>query len=227
MARYIKANPKVAQYLNLENDRNTVADGNYLLWQADMLEFGPLTELNNTLAMIGGLALMPHEAREEQDGTVIRPLPEPTDERFRYQPVPPVEEPGEEVEEQPEGNGESETPTDQPEAETPTEGNGESQEPEAETPVEGNGESQEPEAETPVEGNGNGESQEPEAETPVEGNGESQEPEAETPVEGNGESQEPEAEAPTEGNGESQEITAGDVGSVEDLINFAPAEETE
>ena len=165
MARYIKANPKVAQYLNLENDRNTVADGNYLLWQADMLEFGPLTELNNTLAMIGGLALMPHEAREEQDGTVIRPLPEPTDERFRYQPVPPVEEPGEEVEEQPEGNGES---------------------------------------------------QEPEAETPTEGNGES-----ETPTD------QPEAETPTEGNGESQEITAGDVGSVEDLINFAPAEEAE
>ena len=214
MARYIKANPKVAQYLNLENDRNTVADGNYLLWQADMLEFGPLTELNNTLAMIGGLALMPHEAREEQDGTVIRPLPEPTDERFRYQPVPPVEEPGEEVEEQPEGNGESETPTDQPEAETHAEGNGES-----ETPTD------QPEAETPAEGNG--ESQEPEAETPAEGNGESQEPEAETPTEGNGESQEPEAETPTEGNGESQEITAGDVGSVEDLINFAPAEEAE
>ena len=199
MARYIKANPKVAQYLNLENDRNTVADGNYLLWQADMLEFGPLTELNNTLAMIGGLALMPHEAREEQDGTVIRPLPEPTDERFRYQPVPPVEEPGEEVEEQPEGNGESETPTDQPEAETHAEGNGES--------------------ETPTD--------QPEAETPAEGNGESQQPEAETPAEGNGESQEPEAETPTEGNGESQEITAGDVGSVEDLINFAPAEEAE
>jgi hypothetical protein len=195
MARYIKANPKVAQYLNLENDRNTVADGNYLLWQADMLEFGPLTELNNTLAMIGGLALMPHEAREEQDGTVIRPLPEPTDERFRYQPVPPVEEPGEEVEEQPEGNGESETPTDQPGTEAPTEdetGN-------EETPVEGNGESQEPEAETPVESNG----------------------ESETPTD------QPEAETPAEGNGESQEITAGDVGSVEDLINFAPAEEAE
>ena len=198
MARYIKANPKVAQYLNLENDRNTVADGNYLLWQADMLEFGPLTELNNTLAMIGGLALMPHEAREEQDGTVIRPLPEPTDERFRYQPVPPVEEPGEEVEEQPEGNSESEAPTDQPEAETPTEGetdNGEA-----------SVESQEQTAE----------SQEPEAETPTEGNGES-----ETPTD------QPEAETPTEGNGESQEITAGDVGSVEDLINFAPAEEAE
>ena len=213
MARYIKANPKVAQYLNLENDRNTVADGNYLLWQADMLEFGPLTELNNTLAMIGGLALMPHEAREEQDGTVIRPLPEPTDERFRYQPVPPVEEPGEEVEEQPEGNGESETPTDQPEAETHAEGNGES-----ETPTD------QPEAETPAEGEtDNGEASVESQEQTAE----SQEPEAETPTEGNGESQEPEAEAPTEGNGESQEITAGDVGSVEDLINFAPAEEAE
>ena len=32
MARYIKANPKVAQYLNLQNDRNTVKDGNYILW---------------------------------------------------------------------------------------------------------------------------------------------------------------------------------------------------
>ena len=48
---------------------------------------------------------------------------------------------------------------------------------------------------------------------------------------GNGESEtltdQPEAETPVEGNGESQEITAGDVGSVEDLINFAPAEEAE
>ena len=45
MARYIKVNPLVADYLNLRNDRNTVKDGNYLLWQADMLRFGPLTEL--------------------------------------------------------------------------------------------------------------------------------------------------------------------------------------
>ena len=97
MARYIKANPQVAKYLNLETDRNTVADGNYLLWQADMLVFGPLTELNNTLAMIGGIALMPHEAREEQDGTVIRPLPTPTDERFIYNP--PVDDPQAEAEE--------------------------------------------------------------------------------------------------------------------------------
>lgn len=83
MARYIKANPLVARYLQLENDRNTLNDGNYLFWQNDMLEFGPLTQLNNTLAQIGGIALMPHEAREEQDGTVCRPLPMAIDARFQ------------------------------------------------------------------------------------------------------------------------------------------------
>ena len=56
MARYIKANPKVAAFLGVERDRNTVKDGNYLLWQADMLAFGPLTQLTETLAQIGGIA---------------------------------------------------------------------------------------------------------------------------------------------------------------------------
>lgn len=84
MARYIKVNPLVADYLNLCNDRNTVKDGNYLLWQADMLRFGPLTQLTETLKQIGGLALMPHEAKEEQDGTVVRDLPIAEDPRFMY-----------------------------------------------------------------------------------------------------------------------------------------------
>lgn len=204
MARYIKANPQVAKYLNLETDRNTVADGNYLLWQADMLAFGPLTELNNILAMIGGIALMPHEAREEQDGTVIRPLPTPTDERFIYNP--PVDDPQAEATEQPEGE------TQAPNEETPVEGSGETEQ---------QGDSQEPAAEEPT-----GEDQ-------TEGNGESeQQPEAETPAnDAAGDQPEPEAETPTDQpedeNGESQEITAGDVGSVEDLVDFAPAEETE
>ena len=82
MARYIKANPKVAAYLHLENDRNMVKDGNYLLWQGDMLAFGPLTRLSETLEQIGGIALLAHEAREEQEGVVIRELPTATDERF-------------------------------------------------------------------------------------------------------------------------------------------------
>ena len=107
MARYIKANPKVAKFLNLESDRNTVKDGNYLLWQADMLAFGPLTQLADTLQQIGGIALLPHEAREEQDGTVTRPLPQATDPRFIVETVgPETEVPVEESE----GN---ETPTDE------------------------------------------------------------------------------------------------------------------
>lgn len=82
MARYIKANPKVAQILRVENDRNQVKDGNYLLWQADILPLGRLTDLPQILEQIGGIALMAHEARQEQDGTVVRDLPTATDPRF-------------------------------------------------------------------------------------------------------------------------------------------------
>ena len=82
MARYIKVNPKVAQFLRVENDRNQVKDGNYLLWQADILPFGRLTDLPQILEQIGGIALMAHEARQEQDGTVVRELPTATDPRF-------------------------------------------------------------------------------------------------------------------------------------------------
>lgn len=66
----------------MENDRNQVKDGNYLLWQADMLAFGRLTELPQILEQIGGIALAAHEARQEQDGTVTRELPTATDPRF-------------------------------------------------------------------------------------------------------------------------------------------------
>ena len=156
MARYIKANPKVASFLRVENERNTVKDGNYLLWQADMLKFGPLTQLNETLAQIGGIALMAHEAREEQDGTVTRPLPVATDPRF----IMDTEQETAPAEDQP-GNGE-----DQP---------------------------------------GNGE-------TVTEG----EQTEVAT------------GEQTEVATGEqSEEITAGDVGNVEDIVDFAPEEETE
>lgn len=82
MAMYIKANPKVAQFLRVENDRNQVKDGNYLLWQADILPLGRLTDLPQILEQVGGIALMAHEARQEQDGTVVRELPTATDPRF-------------------------------------------------------------------------------------------------------------------------------------------------
>lgn len=128
MARYIKVNPKVARHLRLENDRNQVADGNYLLWQADMLAFGRLTEMPSILAQIGGLSLQAHEAREEQDGTVLRKLPIATDPRFAEDVQEPAEDigaedetdiptPGDEAE-----NGETEAETQGPddaEDETP------------------------------------------------------------------------------------------------------------
>ncbi len=92
MARYIKVNPLVAKHLNLQNDRLMVNDGNFILWQADMLAFGPLIRLAETLATIGAIALMPHEAREEQDGVKLRPLPEATDPRFIVPTPEPVAE---------------------------------------------------------------------------------------------------------------------------------------
>lgn len=104
MARYIKVNPTVAQYLHLESDRNRVKDGNYLLWQADILPFGRLTELPEILERIGGIALLAGEARQEQDGTVIHELPEATDEAFK---IVVVKQP------------EKETDTDNPEVEQP------------------------------------------------------------------------------------------------------------
>lgn len=155
MARYIKANRKVVTYLHLENDRNKLQDGNYILWLQDMIAFGPLPRLADTLERIGAIALLPHEAREEQYGINLRPLPTATDPEF-------VIETPEEVEPETEGNGETETPT----------GDGEGT---------GESEAQAQEAETPANGEGNGEGT-GESETPA--NGESETPEEETPTNG-------------------------------------------
>ena len=143
MARYIKANPKVAAYLHLENDRLKLKDGNYILWQGDMTAFGPLPMLNETLTQIGGIALMPHEAKQEQDGTVVRPLPVATDECFIMETV--AEHPDDEsntIDGQQDGEGytpaseESETasevdsaehPADEPQQEPVSDGKAESE----------------------------------------------------------------------------------------------------
>ena len=68
--------------MHLENDRNQVSDGNYLLWQADMAAFGCIVDLPLILEQLGAIALMAHEAKQEQDGTVCRELPVATDPRF-------------------------------------------------------------------------------------------------------------------------------------------------
>ena len=138
MARYIKANPKVVSYLHLENDRNKLKDGNYILWLQDMMAFGPLPRLADTLQRIGAIALLPHEAREEQYGISTRPLPVATDPEFI------IEEPEAETEtpagESGDGNGETETPTG-------GEGTSESETPAGE-PGEGTGETETPGEET-------------------------------------------------------------------------------
>ena len=122
MARYIKANPKVAQFLRVENDRNQVKDGNYLLWQADILPLGRLTDLPQILEQIGGIALMAHEARQEQDGTVLRELPTATDPRFVV-----------EKDETPAEDEANNTEVAEEPAEQPTEGAAESEESSEET----------------------------------------------------------------------------------------------
>lgn len=125
MARYIKANPKVAQFLRVENDRNQVKDGNYLLWQADILPLGRLTDLPQILEQIGGIALMAHEARQEQDGTVVRELPTATDPRFV------VEKDETPAEDEANNTEVAEEPAEQPTdgaAEQPTDGAAESEE---------------------------------------------------------------------------------------------------
>lgn len=132
MARYIKVNPLVAKHLNLQNDRNAVKDGNYILWQSDLLAFGPLIRMAEILATIGAIALMPHEAREEQDGVNLRPLPEATDLRFVIPTPEPVEE----------STGEDNT-TDAPEVENPEPEAPAAPEPVEETAQEGDNPSEE------------------------------------------------------------------------------------
>ena len=164
MARYIKANQKVAAYLHLENDRLRLKDGNYILWQGDMTAFGPLPMLSETLTQIGAIALMPHEAKQEQDGTVVRPLPTATDERFvmetaAEQPITGTD--ASKTDEQPDGEGdvpasaESETaaegdsedlPIDEPQPEASSDGQAE-----AESESQADSESEQTADETPKE----------------------------------------------------------------------------
>ena len=93
MVRYIKANPKVVEYLHLKESRNQLRDTNYILWQSDILEFGSLTQLPE----------------------VLRPLPVATDPRFIIE-TPAVPENAPENEPENEGEG-----TEAPEGESPAE----------------------------------------------------------------------------------------------------------
>lgn len=82
MALYIKANRLVAEHCKVDKIRLKLADGNFILWQADMLKFGRLYEITQICEQIGALPLQPWEAKQEQDGIVTRHLPVATDPRF-------------------------------------------------------------------------------------------------------------------------------------------------
>lgn len=65
---YIKVTKFVAEALNLTATRNQTADGNYILWQADLSNI-PGDLLTDRAAAVGGAVLTPNKAKQEIDGT--------------------------------------------------------------------------------------------------------------------------------------------------------------
>lgn len=82
MERYIKANRKVVEFLQLTEDRTELQDGNYILWCQDILPLGNLWEYEETLSKIGAIAMDGQTAYREQEGIVCNKLPIATDSRF-------------------------------------------------------------------------------------------------------------------------------------------------
>lgn len=84
MAYWIKANTKVVEFIGMTTDRNQLKDGNWLLFQNDLLKLnmGSLVHIFEICEAIGALVLNHDQAKQEQDGTLIRTLPTATDARF-------------------------------------------------------------------------------------------------------------------------------------------------
>lgn len=82
MERYIKANRKVAEFLQLTKDRTELQDGSSLLWCQDILPLGKPIEFEETLSKIGAIAMDGKTACMEQEGEVCNKLPVATDSRF-------------------------------------------------------------------------------------------------------------------------------------------------
>jgi len=82
MIRYVKANRKVAEFLNLTAKRSKLPDGNYILYRLDLTAFGSLVNIMSIIAQIGGVGLTSAQCRDEQKGITNTILPAPTDERF-------------------------------------------------------------------------------------------------------------------------------------------------
>ncbi len=78
--QYIKVNPKVAEFLGLASKRYKFPDGNYLLWKLDLNELGGNND--DVIRAIGAVGMDSKQARDEQRGLTVTPLPLATDKRF-------------------------------------------------------------------------------------------------------------------------------------------------
>jgi hypothetical protein len=81
MIYYYKVNEAVVRKLGLTEVRKRLQDGNYIIWFLDMkslmMELGS-DSFDELKAQVGALSLTPLEAKQEQDGKVMRNMPEPT-----------------------------------------------------------------------------------------------------------------------------------------------------
>lgn len=68
MAFYVKATKEVADSLGVTEIRNKTADGNVLLWQADLNRI-PGDTIFDRAHTVGGVCLQPVQAKAEIDGT--------------------------------------------------------------------------------------------------------------------------------------------------------------
>lgn len=78
---YIKANRKTVEYLNLQNERNSLADNNFILWETDLFPIS--TDIEEALRMTGSIIMTPEQALAEQGEDFSLTLPEPEDPRFK------------------------------------------------------------------------------------------------------------------------------------------------
>ncbi|TCO86218.1 hypothetical protein EV202_1438 [Bacteroides heparinolyticus] len=92
MAFYIKVTKDVADALRLTGIRNRTADGNILLWQADIAAV-PGETVFERAEHVGGVALLPQQAKAEIEGTET-PVSVTTPEEYK----PASEEPSDEEE---------------------------------------------------------------------------------------------------------------------------------
>lgn len=82
MAFYVKVTKQVADKLGLTEIRNATADGNVLLWQADVAQFEGETVFDRA-SKIGGVCLYPQQAKEEIDGTTDSPVSVTTPDEYK------------------------------------------------------------------------------------------------------------------------------------------------